>query len=156
MNLLLRQASANASQRANSPKNLRMEPLNQSSHPPFQTIWGPFSLSQRERAGVRENRLVVNPVPVQRAALSFCFGCLAAGAAFLAFLSIIYDFGICMDPSREHPYFAEGRLILGAMVPGLLVLIYGLDYLLRGAQGWAKTADGCGHRFIHADFRSHY
>lgn len=76
----------------------------------------------------------------QRDALWFCLGCVAAGAAFLAFLSIIYDFGICLDPSREHPYFAEGRLILGAMVPGLLLFLFGLDYLLRGARGWAKTA----------------
>ena len=77
----------------------------------------------------------------QRHALWFSFGCLAAGAAFLAFLSIIYDFGICMDPSREHPYFAEGRLILGAMVPGLLLYLCGLDYFLQfEKRPWARTA----------------
>lgn len=69
-----------------------------------------------------------------RRVLWFSFGCLAAGAAFLAFLSIIYDFGICMDPSREHPYFAEGRLILGGMIPFLLLYLYGLDYLLRSVR----------------------
>jgi hypothetical protein len=69
-----------------------------------------------------------------RQVLWFSFGCLAAAAAFLAFLSIIYDFGICMDPSREHPFFAEGRLILGGMIPFLLLYLYGLDYLLRGAK----------------------
>ncbi len=75
----------------------------------------------------------------QRDILWFSFGCLAAGAAFLAYLSIIYDFGICIDPSREHPYFAEGRLILGAMIPGLLLYLYGLDYLLRDAKSrWVK------------------
>ncbi len=73
-------------------------------------------------------------VGLQRDVLWFSFGCLAAGAAFLAFLSIIYDFGICMDPSREHPYFAEGRLMLGAMVPGLLLFLYGLDYVLPGGK----------------------
>jgi hypothetical protein len=67
----------------------------------------------------------------QRNMLWFSFGLLAAGAAFLAWLSIIYDFGICMDPSREHPYFAEGRLILGAMIPGLLLYLCGLDYFLH-------------------------
>ncbi len=70
----------------------------------------------------------------QRGILWFSFACLAAGALFLAYLSIIYDFGICMDPSREHPYFAEGRLILGAMIPGLLLYLYGLNYLLREAN----------------------
>jgi hypothetical protein len=77
----------------------------------------------------------------QRQALWFSFSCLAAGAGFLAFLSIIYDFGICMDPSREHPYFAEGRLILGAMIPGLLLYLCGLNYLLDEAKNrWMKPA----------------
>ena len=77
----------------------------------------------------------------QRLALGFSLGCLAAGAAFLAWLSIIYDFGLCIDPSREHPYLAEGRLILGTMIPGLLLYLYGLNYLLRGAKNsWVKPA----------------
>jgi hypothetical protein len=75
----------------------------------------------------------------QRRALWFGFFCLVAGAGFLAWLSIIYDFGICPDPSREHPYFAEGRLILGAMIPGLMLYLYGLNYLLQDVKnGWAK------------------
>jgi hypothetical protein len=75
----------------------------------------------------------------QHRALWFGFFCVAAGAGFLAYLSIIYDFGICPDPSREHPYFAEGRLILGAMVPGLIFYLYGLHYLLRDVRNrWAK------------------
>ena len=41
----------------NSPKYSRLEPLNQSSRAAIQTIRGSFSLSQRERAGVRENCL---------------------------------------------------------------------------------------------------
>lgn len=74
-------------------------------------------------------------------ALWLGFSCLAAGTGFLAYLSIIYDFGICPDPSREHPYFAEGRLILGAMVPGLLLYLYGLNYLLRDVKNdWVKPA----------------
>jgi hypothetical protein len=75
----------------------------------------------------------------QRHTLWFGFFCLAAGAGFLAWLSIKYDFGICPDPSREHPYFAEGRLILGAMVPGLMLYLYGLNYLLQDVKnGRAK------------------
>jgi hypothetical protein len=77
----------------------------------------------------------------QRLALRFSLGCLAAGAAFQAYLSIIYDFGNCLDPSREHPYLAEGRLILGAMIPCLLLYLFGLNYLLRDAKNnWAKPA----------------
>lgn len=77
----------------------------------------------------------------QRQVLGFSLGCLAAGALFLAYLSIIYDFGICMDPSPEHPYLAEGRLILGAMIPCLLLYLYGLNYLLQGIKNrWAKPA----------------
>jgi hypothetical protein len=70
----------------------------------------------------------------QRLALRFSLGCLAASAMFLAWLSIIYDFGLCLDPSQEHPYLAEGRLILGAMIPCLLLYLYGLNYLLRDAK----------------------
>ena len=40
-------------------------PLNQPSRSTFQATGGPFSLSQRERAGVRENRSDKNPLPVQ-------------------------------------------------------------------------------------------
>jgi len=77
----------------------------------------------------------------QRQVLWFSFGCLAAGAGFLAWLSIIYDFGICMDPSQEHPYFAEGRLIAGAIIPGLLLYLSGLNYLLQDAKKhWMRPA----------------
>jgi hypothetical protein len=75
----------------------------------------------------------------QRYVLWFGFFCLAAGAGFLAWLSVAYNFGICPDPSREHPFFAEGRLILGAMVPGLLLYLYGLNYLFQDVKSsWAK------------------
>ena len=77
----------------------------------------------------------------QRQSLWFCLGCMGAGSLFLAYLSIKYDFGICMDPSPEHPYLAEGRLILGAMIPCLLIYLYGLKFLLQDVKiHWAKTA----------------
>lgn len=77
----------------------------------------------------------------QRQAMWFCFCCLAAGSIFLGYLSIIYNFGMCMDPSPEHPYLAEGRLILGAMIPCLLLYLVGLNYLLATAKfPWIKTA----------------
>lgn len=70
----------------------------------------------------------------QRQILWFGLGCVAASTVFLAYLSIIYDFGMCMDPSREHPYLAEGRLILGVLIPLLLLFLYGLNYAIGGAK----------------------
>ena len=75
----------------------------------------------------------------QRQALWFSFGCLVASVAFLGFLSIIYDFGDCVRPSRELPYFTSGRMILGALIPFLLLLGYGIDRILSLIKNdWVK------------------
>ncbi len=70
----------------------------------------------------------------QRQALWFGFGCFIAALAFLGFLSVIYDFHDCFYPSRHHPYFTSGRLMLGALIPFLLLFVYGLDRALS----WMK------------------
>jgi hypothetical protein len=67
----------------------------------------------------------------QRQALWLSFACLAASVAFLGFLSLAYDFQDCFYPSREHPYFTSGRLMLGALIPFLLLFVYGLDRALN-------------------------
>ena len=67
----------------------------------------------------------------QRQALWFGFWCFAAAVAFLGFLSIIYDFQDCFYPSRAHPYFTSGRLMLGALIPFLLLFVFGLDRALK-------------------------
>ena len=75
----------------------------------------------------------------QRQALWFGLWCLVAAAAFLGFLSIIYDFQDCFYPSRAHPYFTSGRLMLGALIPFSLLLLYGMDCALdRIKNNWAK------------------
>jgi hypothetical protein len=75
----------------------------------------------------------------QRQSLWFCFGCFAASVAFLGFLSIIYDFGDCARPSRELPYFTSGRMILGALIPFLVLFVYGLDHTLSQIKNhWLK------------------
>jgi len=56
---------------------------------------------------------------------------LLAAVAFLGFLSVIYDFHDCTYPSREHPYFTSGRLMLGALVPFLLLFVFGMDRALK-------------------------
>jgi uncharacterized membrane protein YhdT len=77
----------------------------------------------------------------QRQALWFGFSCLVAAVLFLGFLSIIYDFQDCFYPSRAHPYFTSGRLMLGALIPFLLLYLYGLDCALnRLKNNWVKPA----------------
>ena len=67
---------------------------------------------------------------VARTALWFGFGCFAAAVAFLGFLSVIYDFQDCFYPSRAHPYFTSGRLLLGTLIPFFLLFTFGLDRAL--------------------------
>ena len=81
----------------------------------------------------------------QRPALWLCAASFMASIAFLALLSIIYDFGNCVSPSRYHPYFTYGRLMLGDLIPFLLLYLQGVDFLLRGTKGnrarfWALAA----------------
>jgi hypothetical protein len=52
-----------------------------------------------------------------------------AGVAFLALLSIQFDFGNCINPSREHPYFTSGRLLSGALIPFAVVYVYGVSWV---------------------------
>ena len=58
------------------------------------------------------------------AALNF-----VASVGFLALLSIQFDFGNCINPSRAHPYFTSGRLLSGALIPFALFYVYGISYL---------------------------
>jgi Predicted membrane protein (DUF2142) len=55
----------------------------------------------------------------------------AAGVAFLGLLSIQFDFGSCVNPSRAHPYFTSGRLLSGALIPFALFYVYGIAWLFR-------------------------
>jgi hypothetical protein len=57
------------------------------------------------------------------------------GVLFLALLSIQFDFGNCIYPSRAHPYFTSGRLLSGALVPFALVYVYGIASLLHRVSG---------------------
>lgn len=68
-----------------------------------------------------------------RSALWLAAASLASGIAFLVVLSLRFDFGRCMYPSREHPYFTSGRLLTGALIPFLLLYVHGLDRSLAFA-----------------------
>ena len=45
-------------------------------------------------------------------------------------MSVVYDFHDCPNPTREHPYFQAGRMMLGALIPFLLLFAYGMDKAL--------------------------
>jgi hypothetical protein len=74
----------------------------------------------------------------QRAAVWFSFACLAAAFAFFALLSVKYDFQNCFYPSRAHPFFVSGRLMLGMLIPFLLLFACGLDRLMKSFQNSTK------------------
>jgi hypothetical protein len=67
----------------------------------------------------------------QRQAIGSAILIFLAGVGFLALLSIQFDFGNCINPSREHPYFTSGRLLSGAIIPFALSYVYGISCLCR-------------------------
>src|SRR5262249_2410474 len=67
----------------------------------------------------------------QRQAIGSAILIVLAGVAVLALLSIQFDFGNCINPSREHPYFTSGRLLSGALIPFAVVYVYGLSWMCR-------------------------
>jgi Predicted membrane protein (DUF2142) len=62
----------------------------------------------------------------QRQAIGSAILVFLMGVASLALLSIQFDFGTCINPSRAHPYFTSGRLLSGALIPFAVVYVYGL------------------------------
>ena len=86
------------------------------------------------------------PSAPQRRALVFSFITCLAAVSFLGFLSVIYDFHDCIYPSREHPFFTSGRLMLGALIPFSLLFVHGLDRVL----GWFKLDDASKFRALGA------
>jgi hypothetical protein len=87
--------------------------------------------------GILWRRPAVFSAP-QREALWFGLTSFAALLAFFAWLSVKYDFNDCFYPSRAHPFFVSGRLLLGALIPFLLVFASGLDQLLGKFSDRAK------------------
>jgi hypothetical protein len=67
----------------------------------------------------------------QRQAIGSAILIFVAGVAFLALLSIQFDFGYCINPSRAHPYFTSGRLLSGALIPFAVVYVYAVSWILR-------------------------
>ena len=72
-----------------------------------------------------------NTSEARRRMLCIAVACVIASIVFLAFLSLQFDFGACINPSRARPYFFQGRLMLGALIPFAMLYVYGLSRLLR-------------------------
>jgi hypothetical protein len=66
------------------------------------------------------------PTAFQRQAIGSAILVFLVGVASLALLSIQFDFGNCINPSRAHPYFTSGRLLSGALIPFAVVYVYGV------------------------------
>lgn len=75
---------------------------------------------------------------LQRFALSLSLACCVGGLAFFGLMSIVYDFHNCPNPSRDHPYFQAGRMILAVLIPFLLCFVCGMDRLLGRFGNAAK------------------
>ena len=83
-----------------------------------------------------------NASQAQRRLLWIAAACVISTIMFLGFLSLQFDFGACINPSRERPYFSQGRLMLGALIPFATLYVYGLNRLLRGMPGRVLGAVG--------------
>jgi len=83
-------------------------------------------------------KLSANITPPQRQMLWFSFAGVAAAFGFFALMSVIYDFHDCHNPSREHPYFHAGRMMLGVLIPFLLLFVFGMDRALTRFGNRAK------------------
>jgi hypothetical protein len=72
--------------------------------------------------------------PPYRSALIAAFSVFALSVLLLAFLSMRYDFGRCLNPSRLFPFFIAGRLIAGTILPFLLIYVTGLNRILSNQR----------------------
>jgi Predicted membrane protein (DUF2142) len=67
----------------------------------------------------------------QRQAIGSAILIFLGGVAFLALLSIQFDFGNCINPSRAHPYFTSGRLLSGALIPFAVAYVYAVSWIFH-------------------------
>lgn len=63
-----------------------------------------------------------------------------AGFAVLAVLSARFTFADWGNPTRLHPYFVEGRLVLGVLLPFCIVFVRGVALAGARLPAWAPPA----------------
>ena len=78
----------------------------------------------------------------QRRVLFIAAACVIATIVFLGLLSLQFDFGACINPSRARPYFFQGRLMLGVLIPFATLYVYGLNRLFQGVSRLTLGAAG--------------
>jgi hypothetical protein len=66
----------------------------------------------------------------QRNSLWLAFSSFAVLVLFVVVLSVAFDFGLCVYPSREHPFFTSGRLLNAAAIPFFLLYCQALNWVL--------------------------
>jgi hypothetical protein len=49
----------------------------------------------------------------------------------MAAISLPYDFHDCVNPSRAHPFFVSGRIIIGVLLPFAIVYLSGFEAVLK-------------------------
>jgi hypothetical protein len=75
----------------------------------------------------------------QRQSLWLALSSLIVLLSFLVVLSVAFDFGRCVYPSREHPYVTSGRLLSAAIVPFVLLCSCALKCALSWIPGrWPR------------------
>ena len=74
----------------------------------------------------------------QRQALQLSLSFFVAAVGFFALMSIVYDFHDCPYPSRNYPYFTSGRLLLGMLIPFSLLMVCGINQMLKRFKDAAK------------------
>lgn len=66
----------------------------------------------------------------ERFVTAVCLMTIAFSVIFLAGLSLVFDFGNCVYPSRVSPFLISGRLVIGMLVPFLAVYLNGMNLIL--------------------------
>lgn len=59
---------------------------------------------------------------------------LVCSVGFLAFVSVIFDFGSCYYPSKDYPFMTSGRLISGMLVPFIILYLNGFKTILSASK----------------------
>jgi hypothetical protein len=74
--------------------------------------------------------------PAQRLAGFQSLWLVSGSILFLAGISLLFDFHDCIGPSRLHPFFINGRIISGALLPFVLIYAGGLEVVVNRFRKW--------------------
>ena len=85
-----------------------------------------FMASAAIAAWVRRKRTPAG----EQLAVWTCVASVLLSLGFMAVISVAFDFGNCLYPSRAMPYMTSGRLILGTLIPFAALYVAGLDVIL--------------------------